>query len=314
MALRVVDRTKLKQCSLSYCEVSISQIYTEWRCVLSWVYQRFEFQHASNCGCLWRSQICTAPNEYGARTLRPLLADVTKAELRSFLEAVGQPWREDASNLDPGAYKRNRLRLEALPALTALAGGPRPLAARLAVMAQQSRSLRTWLEAEATRWESLHLPPGQRHLPLEPWAALPEPVRTEALHRFVARSAGDRVGSAHLAQLQSLLDAGSLEWAVHVPGAEVQRRGSVLRCRTFDSAPRSASGLPSGPSLSTAGDAVVEGVVVKAAALAELNRRGLTLTTGPVENTVPGGLQVLLASNLRHGLTVIATHSTTGLL
>jgi len=42
--------------------------------------------------------------------------DLSRAEVRAFLEARGQAWREDETNADP-AFARNRLRHEVLPLL-----------------------------------------------------------------------------------------------------------------------------------------------------------------------------------------------------
>lgn len=61
----------------------------------------------------------------GVALLRPLL-DLPRVEARGFLEAVGQTWREDATNHDP-ARARNFLRHEVLPRCTA---GPYPAAPR----------------------------------------------------------------------------------------------------------------------------------------------------------------------------------------
>jgi tRNA(Ile)-lysidine synthase len=47
------------------------------------------------------------------RIVRPLL-HVRRAELRAYLEALRQPWREDATNLDVG-FTRNRIRHDLLP-------------------------------------------------------------------------------------------------------------------------------------------------------------------------------------------------------
>jgi len=47
------------------------------------------------------------------RILRPLL-EIEKSRLRALLEAVGAPWREDASNRNR-AFLRNRVRLDILP-------------------------------------------------------------------------------------------------------------------------------------------------------------------------------------------------------
>ena len=52
------------------------------------------------------------------RIVRPLL-EISRAELRAWLEQLGQPWREDATNLDLG-FTRNRLRHEIVPLLRQL--------------------------------------------------------------------------------------------------------------------------------------------------------------------------------------------------
>ncbi|MEZ5401957.1 MAG: tRNA lysidine(34) synthetase TilS [Bryobacteraceae bacterium] len=46
---------------------------------------------------------------------RPLI-DVRRAEVLAWLREIGQPWREDSSNTDR-AFRRNRIRLDLLPAL-----------------------------------------------------------------------------------------------------------------------------------------------------------------------------------------------------
>jgi tRNA(Ile)-lysidine synthase len=51
----------------------------------------------------------------GVRLLRPMLT-VSRAEVIAYLRAIGQPWREDATNLDV-ALTRNRIRHELLPLL-----------------------------------------------------------------------------------------------------------------------------------------------------------------------------------------------------
>lgn len=50
-----------------------------------------------------------------ARIIRPLLS-IRRSEIEGFLNALHQPWREDASNADP-AFTRNRLRHQLLPQL-----------------------------------------------------------------------------------------------------------------------------------------------------------------------------------------------------
>ncbi len=49
------------------------------------------------------------------RILRPLL-DISREEIRSWMEANGMAWREDSTNAS-SAYKRNRIRHEVMPVL-----------------------------------------------------------------------------------------------------------------------------------------------------------------------------------------------------
>lgn len=53
--------------------------------------------------------------EATATIVRPLL-DVARVEVLEFLNAIGQPWREDSTNCGAD-YTRNRIRLELLPVL-----------------------------------------------------------------------------------------------------------------------------------------------------------------------------------------------------
>lgn len=55
------------------------------------------------------------PLRAGVRLLRPLLG-VTRADIRSFLQELGQPFQEDESNLDTH-FARNRVRHQLLPIL-----------------------------------------------------------------------------------------------------------------------------------------------------------------------------------------------------
>src|SRR5436309_2991153 len=61
---------------------------------------------------LARLETASAP---GVVVVRPLL-HVTRGQVLTFLNALGQDFREDASNADP-RYTRNRIRHELLPHL-----------------------------------------------------------------------------------------------------------------------------------------------------------------------------------------------------
>ena len=56
-----------------------------------------------------------APEQKAKHLVRPLL-ETTRQEIEAHLNAIGQPWREDSSNLDTG-HTRNRIRHTLLPLL-----------------------------------------------------------------------------------------------------------------------------------------------------------------------------------------------------
>ena len=80
------------------------------------------------------------------RILRPLL-EVRRADVESYLKALGQSWREDSSNQD-SAFTRNRIRHELLPVLEGW--NPR-LREHLAQMAVLARDEEAWWQAELER-------------------------------------------------------------------------------------------------------------------------------------------------------------------
>lgn len=83
--------------------------------------------------------------------VRPLLR-CSRADIRAALEAVDQPWREDASNEDR-KYRRNWIRHELLPQIEA----EFPLAAQaIARAGEAQRQWCDWIEAMADDWLASH--------------------------------------------------------------------------------------------------------------------------------------------------------------
>jgi tRNA(Ile)-lysidine synthase len=82
----------------------------------------------------------------GGRIVRPLLG-VTRAEVIAYLQAAGQPWREDSSNRDP-AFARNRMRHTLLPHLRDYAPHAAEQLARLATVARDEEA---WWSRELAR-------------------------------------------------------------------------------------------------------------------------------------------------------------------
>lgn len=84
----------------------------------------------------------------GLRFLRPLLR-VRRAEINAYVQAQGIAYREDSSNAS-AEFRRNRLRHEALPFLSEIAGRDVvPLLNRLGTIAERDES---FLHDEATAW------------------------------------------------------------------------------------------------------------------------------------------------------------------
>jgi tRNA(Ile)-lysidine synthase len=71
----------------------------------------------------------------GVQLLRPMLS-VTRADVLDYLHALGQPFRDDATNADT-AYTRNRIRHELLPLLKTFNPAIVPVLGRLAGQAEE---------------------------------------------------------------------------------------------------------------------------------------------------------------------------------
>jgi tRNA(Ile)-lysidine synthase len=131
------------------------------------------------------------------RILRPLLA-VSRAEIETYLGALGQNWREDSSNRHL-TFTRNRIRHELLPLLKSW--NPR-LREHLWQMAELARAEETWWEAEVARAGGQIILPGRsvrgggraagEELAIEATRLGELPV---ALQRRVLRHAAEHLGA-----------------------------------------------------------------------------------------------------------------------
>ncbi len=103
------------------------------------------------------------------RLLRPLL-NIRKQDLKSFLQSIPHPWREDASNASP-RYARNRVRqlLACHPSLTD----------DLLALAQSARAFQNWLTAAAPRFPDA--------LPIDQLNRLPAILARHAARTWLTR-------------------------------------------------------------------------------------------------------------------------------
>jgi tRNA(Ile)-lysidine synthase len=163
--------------------------------------------------------------------LRPLLS-LERAELRAWLTAHGGTWREDSSNADV-AHRRNRLRHDVLPLLTAHFNPHAPRA--LARTAALQREIDDLLRRLAARHldDAARLSADGARLTLDRAAFLAEPA---ALQRAILRAAGERLsperltwGGVHVeAVLGGLIKGGETRW-VFPSGIVLVRSGNELR-------------------------------------------------------------------------------------
>jgi tRNA(Ile)-lysidine synthase len=111
--------------------------------------------------------------------LRPLLT-LKKAEIAGALQSAGIPWREDGTNRT-GAYFRNRIRRDVLPAWQRAAGRDAVAGAALAreLLDEDDTALEAWLDA-------LHPVGPGRSLDIARLAGCPRALVRRALHRWLA--------------------------------------------------------------------------------------------------------------------------------
>jgi tRNA(Ile)-lysidine synthase len=172
------------------------------------------------------------------RWLKPLLA-ATRRDVESDLRRIGQAWREDGTNR-AGTAARNRLRLDAIPALA------RALAPDATVAAVRDRLARSAARAaaEALAAQRALAAIGRRRAPARGAAgggvavACPALVRLSAAARLAAirgafrrvAPAGTGLSTRHLDALERLALSARARGPVALPGGRVAaREGDLLR-------------------------------------------------------------------------------------
>ncbi|MGD9538026.1 MAG: tRNA lysidine(34) synthetase TilS [Alphaproteobacteria bacterium] len=164
----------------------------------------------------------------GVRLLRPLLA-VPRERLVALLGALGQPFVEDPSNLNP-AFGRVRLRL-------AMARHELPDAATLCTLARRAGDMRAGFERERARLlaRAVRLDPaGHAWLRLSTLGEAPEALAASLIGAVIATVGGADHPPApdSLSRLAGALKSGTLGAGATLGGCRiVPRRGGLLVCR-----------------------------------------------------------------------------------
>lgn len=156
--------------------------------------------------------------------IRPLLG-LGREEIEAYLRALGQPWRTDATNLQPEAGVRNRIRLVLLPYIAQYInpGVEQALARTAASLAQDEAYL---MEQSRAALEQARRPDGfDRHMLF----ALPPALRNRALLLALEEAgACQNVAQTHVDMLCGLLD-GDTGKHLDLPGARADIQYDLLR-------------------------------------------------------------------------------------
>lgn len=134
----------------------------------------------------------------GVMWLRPLL-DCPRRQLTAWLQSIRQPWREDSTNAVPDVA-RNRLRLEALPALERAMGREvAPIINRCARLQEETlAALESALDQLPT-----HDPQGRLYLPYV--LQQPPALRKAILHHYLVQNGVHDVNEAMVLAVDALL-------------------------------------------------------------------------------------------------------------
>lgn len=150
--------------------------------------------------------------EVNGAVWRPLL-HVRREELREALQALGETWREDESNLDP-AFTRNAIRLRLLPEMEKLSPKITNILSRTSDVMRDEND---YLDLRAATFLEKHAGKGNfAFVMLEALKAQHPALQRRAL-RMYARQKEIALEFAHVEQLLSLLDQEN-GTAVNLPG------------------------------------------------------------------------------------------------
>jgi tRNA(Ile)-lysidine synthase len=165
----------------------------------------------------------------GVQLVRPMLR-VSRGEVLAYLDAIGQPFREDATNRDPG-FTRNRLRVDLLPRLEA-DYNPQVRAAlvRLAGQAAEAQAELDRQAAALLESATVHRSPDEWHLDcITLQGAAPVLARTAFVALWKEAHWPRRaLTSGHLSRLDQLARQQRGTGGVSVSGVEVTRRRRML--------------------------------------------------------------------------------------
>jgi tRNA(Ile)-lysidine synthase len=157
--------------------------------------------------------------------VRPLL-ECRRADIRRYLAARGEAFREDTSNLDL-TIPRNRIRRHLIPAIEAMAPSATPALARFAALVAADD---VFLEQSAIELTpSIVLSEGARfELDADALAGAPAPLARRVVRRVAERLSGRPLAARHVEALLELVRADRVRGHLDLPGLAAERRGPVV--------------------------------------------------------------------------------------
>ena len=164
------------------------------------------------------------------RVVRPLL-QVSRSELRAYLAARGQPFREDETNRDT-AVTRNRVRHELIPFLEARFSPS--IVDALARGAAIARADAAWIDAavDAAAGTVLTVDAEEATVDAAALGRQPPALARRLARRALEHAGRRRVGFDHVERFLALAGVvGSGGGGVDFPGCRVERRGPLLVVR-----------------------------------------------------------------------------------
>ncbi|MBW2000726.1 MAG: tRNA lysidine(34) synthetase TilS [Deltaproteobacteria bacterium] len=138
------------------------------------------------------------------KIIRPLI-EIRRKEIEAYLESLQLPYVVDQSNYDT-RFLRNRIRLEIMPALLQIQ--PK-LLEHLARTAEILRADNQYLVDQAGEWikeEASFKPNGDIVIPVDPFLALPRPIRQRVLRDILKllKESLRRISSTHIQSIEEL--------------------------------------------------------------------------------------------------------------
>ncbi len=167
------------------------------------------------------------------RIIRPML-NVTRDEVLTYLESIGENFVNDSSN-QSSAILRNRIRAELVPMLERnYAPG---LRGRLVQLAAEMRALDDFVSTAAKR--ELESSASEDALDISRFAGFHPALQAEVIRQFIKAATGSlrRIERVHIEAVRRLCLEGPPNGSLDVPGLRLARQYGVLRVAASDRRP-----------------------------------------------------------------------------